>query len=109
MTFKVHMLAFMDRGTVKNVEVPEKEMIRATNDDLLLELIFKYGQNDFSIDYQHLPSVSVWDVVEFDNGSYHIVRPMGFLSISKEVFESLPNQISSLGCWDIEDVLKKIT
>jgi len=107
MTFKVHMLAFMTKGTIRNVEVPDDELIeRGTGSSQVLDLVFKYGQNENSTNDQHLPSVSVGDVIELPSGEYHMVRPSGFLTISQSEFDGLPDKIGSLAYWNIEDLLK---
>ena len=110
MNFKVHMLAFMDRGTVRNVEVPDDELKGATvtiDADPILNAIFKYGQNDFATNEQHLPSVSVGDVIELSSRDYFMVRPSGFLLITRSEFERLPDHIGSLAYGNVDGLLKK--
>jgi hypothetical protein len=102
MNFKVHMLAFMTKGTVRNVEVPDEELVGGES---VLDLVYKYGQNDFAVNDQHLPSVSVGDVIEI-SGEYHMVRPTGFLRISQTEFDNLPDRIGMLAYWNVNDLLK---
>jgi len=93
MIIKVHMLAFMERGNVRKVEVADTEIEGLCQDDIL-EKIFYYGQNDFAIsenveDQRRThPSVSVGDVVEY-NDTYFKVDICGFKEITKDEFNSL--------------------
>lgn len=91
-TVPVHMLAFMDdRKMVRNVEIDI-----STSDDLgsyegkelesVLELVFKWGQNDFQP--RQCPSVSVGDVAQLGH-RYFMVMPVGWGEISKDEFDSL--------------------
>lgn len=82
-TFKVHMLAYAeDDTTVRTVTIPEPRMLPEPVDvDHLLELIFEFGQNDFQ-PQPNCPSVSMGDVVELNDGSFHLVAPFGFSKIS---------------------------
>ena len=84
MIVKVHMLAFCDKETTRDVTIPYEADERELED--VLDSTFKYGQNDFQP--QNLPSVSVGDVVEY-NGEYHDVKGIGFEKITPEEFEGL--------------------
>ena len=87
------MLAFCDKGIVREVEIPKHDM-KFINDfdvpqkvpQILLEGIYFWGQNDHQS--QDMPSVSVGDVIEVE-GSYHEVKPTGFREVSQEEFESM--------------------
>jgi len=79
MQVKVHMLAFGD-GAIRMVDIPFEDLPGDPRSgdhlDRLLDAAFYYGQNDFQP--QPLPSVSVGDVIELDNGSLHRVEGVGF-------------------------------
>src|SRR5262249_14980762 len=78
MIYRVYMLAFCD-GDVREVDIPDAELPAAGApgaDHATLDLIFKYGQNDFQP--RPLPSVSVGDVVELPDGRLYVVKPFGF-------------------------------
>jgi len=91
MRFKVHMLAFYEEGDkIRKVKVPcdaEKMLNGEYTADKLLELVFKYGQNDFQP--QQVYSVSVGDVIEMHEGLYYIVEAFGFKKISQGTLEML--------------------
>ena len=92
MIIPVHMLAFSEeRGKVRNVEIPDEEgkYVRIGE---LLELVFKYGQNDFQP--QRMPSVSVGDVAEID-GEYYMVMGAGWKQLTKQEFDLLQPPTSS--------------
>ena len=97
MKVPVHMFAFShNRNTVRQVEIPDALLPKSVNalipEDLppriknILDLTFKYGQNDFQP--QDIYSVSVGDVVEID-GTYFMVMPMDWKQLTKEEFDSL--------------------
>jgi len=87
MIIKVHMLAFSDdKGVVREVEIPQEEYDRAKSAKEILELVFKYGQNDFQT--KSMYSVSVGDVVEIHN-HYYMVMSTGFDELTKEEFDGL--------------------
>lgn len=85
MIFKVRMLAFGDPGDVREVDVPDEEISRKTTktstQSFMLELIFKYGQNDFQP--KKMPSVSMGDVIEYD-GKLFVVCALGFNELKAE-------------------------
>jgi len=93
MKFKVHMLAFCDKGTVREVDVPEEAL--PTNQPahvlttVILELIFHYGQNEFQP--KNMPSVSVGDVIQGGSQKprYFEVAMAGFKEIPKKKFDKL--------------------
>ena len=89
MIIPVHMFAFAnvgDRSKVRMVEIPDDEA-RFAKMNTLLELVFKYGQNDFQP--KSFPSVSVGDVAEIEN-EYYMVMVTGWKQLSKEEFDNLP-------------------
>lgn len=95
MKFTVHMLAFSEeRGKTREVDVPTGDAESAPTKEDLLDLIFKYGQNE----KLRLPiySVSTGDVIEINHypdnpstASFFMVMGVGFKEISREVFENL--------------------
>lgn len=84
MQFKVQMLAFGKPGEIRIVDVPENRFImedyhnNLISLDECLQIIFRFGQNDFQ-PREH-PSVSVGDVIEFDNKKYR-VEMIGFSEV----------------------------
>ena len=83
MIVEVEMVAFADQGKsfgIREVEIPDAEAARLS-EEKLLELIFRYGQNDFQP--KQVPSVSVGDVIRID-GKRFLVSAMGFKKIGKE-------------------------
>lgn len=88
MQFKVHMLAFGNPGEIRIVDVPENRFImedyhnNIVSLDECLQIIFRYGQNDFQ-PKKH-PSVSVGDVIEFNNKKYR-VDMIGFSEVQESV------------------------
>ena len=63
MIIPVHMLAFHDKGKIREVEVGDFPERHNDKDDILNK-VFELGQNDFQP--QDIPSVSVGDVIEID-------------------------------------------
>lgn len=95
MIIPVHMFAFADEGDrsrIRNVEIPIDPGIKqnpiASKDELnsLLELVFKFGQNDFQP--KPTPSVSVGDVAEI-NGRYWMVMSFGWKELTKKELDAL--------------------
>ena len=76
--FEVEMAAF-DKGNIRIVQVPEKEVTGVTDRDL--ERIYHWGQNDFQPKMS--PSVSVGDVIRYEKKRY-IVSTVGFSEIPPE-------------------------
>lgn len=88
MIVPVHMFAFADEGDrskIREVEIPDEKAKFAKIYELL-ELVFKYGQNDFQP--KPFPSVSVGDVAEI-NGEYYMVMRIGWKQITKKQFDTL--------------------
>jgi hypothetical protein len=84
MIFTVELLAFSDG--LRLVEIPDHEALAAalTSTDHLLELVFKYGQND--VQPKDQCSVSVGDVIRITEtaageASRYLVLPHGFREI----------------------------
>ena len=88
MIIPVYMLAFNDdKEMIRAVEIPDEEYKEANGiTNQILELVFKYGQNDFQP--KQMPSVSVGDVVKFFN-QYFMVKEAGYEELSKEEFDNL--------------------
>ena len=61
MKFQVEMWAFGGKGKIREVEVPFNELTGEVEEDL--ELVFKYGQNDFQ-PVEGCRSVSADDVIQ---------------------------------------------
>ena len=113
--YNVHMHAFHNPVVIRQVDISEAMEDLDPNIQMplsqsnLLELIFKYGQNMF----QSVPgrySVSVGDVIELHDGSFHMVGGVGFFPISPETKEKLPLNLASKVLFpkDEEDLLNKI-
>jgi hypothetical protein len=72
MIFNVEMLAF-GKGKIRSVNVPDAELSLPFSEhkrDDILELVYKYGQNDFQP--MPFPSVSVGDVINYQNSRYEV-------------------------------------
>lgn len=75
---------------VREVEIPDEEIkhLRIHREDYfidgLLDLAFKYGQNDFQVVEPGMRSVSVGDVVWItDTDDYYKVEGLGFSEVYK--------------------------
>lgn len=79
MIIQVEMHAFMD-GAIRDVDVPIEGS--GVPLDTMLELAFKYGQNDFQ-PRSGLPSVSVGDIIRYD-GKRYAVTPHGFATVAQD-------------------------
>jgi hypothetical protein len=85
MVVEVEMQAFAG-GAIRRVTVPDAEWAACQADArpwtrLGLELVWRYGQNDFCSDEdraQRLPSVSMGDVVRLPDGSRWRCVAVGF-------------------------------
>ncbi len=71
---KVRMEAFAN-GDIREVEVPDEDPYMSApfaevDVDEALRIIFHYGQND--IQSQDMPSISVGDVILFDDDEYRV-------------------------------------
>lgn len=93
-TFEVEMHKFHG-GAIRRVDVPADE-VRGADDDQILELVFRYGQNDFQP--KQMSSVSVGDVVRL-NGKRYRVEPMGFATLRTNP----ANVIPGWNCTDIRN------
>jgi hypothetical protein len=83
MEVKVHMVAFSEHDSIRTVTLPEEHTVGKSSQDLL-DLVFHYGQNDFSPSDEHY-SVSVGDVIELEG--FYLVLSIGFKKISEGEFE----------------------
>ena len=93
MLVKVHMWAF-ENGKVRIVNLPDSE-VEVGSDlkpeyqvNILLDLVFHYGQNDFQS--RPISSISAGDVIELDN-EYYLVKAIGFKKMLAEEFEQYKN------------------
>jgi hypothetical protein len=100
-TISVHMLAFADKGDktkIRPVEIPADHVAGGIGPDdeeyldMVLEQVFKFGQNDFQP--RPMPSVSVGDVAEIGDRLF-MVMPMGWHEISKKEYDALRAPTSS--------------
>jgi len=87
-TFKVQQFNF-NNGKFKMVTVPNDEISDSTESNIL-DMIWRYGQNDFSIGTKDSPSLSVGDVI-FLNDKKYLVKPFGFKKLSDKVYNMLVN------------------
>tara|TARA_R110001592_G_scaffold222901_1_gene478229 strand:+ start:11295 stop:11702 length:408 start_codon:yes stop_codon:yes gene_type:complete len=78
--FQVKMSRFGD-GEMRTVVIPTEELKGTVEADL--NKIYHYGQNDFAIVEQKLPSISVGDIIQYDD-ALHIVRNTGFTKLEGE-------------------------
>ena len=94
MRYTVHMLAYKQKGVTRIVDISEAvenldpNIQEPLDEDATLELIFKYGQNEFQQVNPSRYSVSVGDVIEMD-GKFFVVAGFGFFEISQESFDKL--------------------
>jgi len=91
MKFKVYLTAYSKKTDIRYVSVP-KHKIDLNNSYESLEEIYSYGQNE--IQEQQLQSVSMGDVIEFNNELF-LIAPIGFQKISQEEFDNLNDKILS--------------
>ncbi len=84
MKFQVEMLAFQPEFKLRPVNVPDNELAQAKSVIEKLDLIFRYGQNDFQ-NVAGICSVSCGDVIRWPNkdavnGEYdcYLVQSAGF-------------------------------
>ena len=78
--FQVKMSRF-GSGEMRTVVVPTEKLTGTVNADL--NEVYHYGQNDFALLEQKLPSVSMGDIIEYDNALY-IVQGIGFKKLDDE-------------------------
>ena len=78
--FQVKMSRFGD-GEMRTVVIPTEELTGTVEADL--NKIYHYGQNGIAIVEQKLPSVSVGDIIQYDD-ALHIVRNTGFTKLEGE-------------------------
>jgi len=83
---KVNVVSKYKGKGFRTVEVPDDEISEETSLTEKLDMIYRYGQNQFQpMDY---PSVSSGDVMYLD-GKFHIVESFGFKEISESLFMQL--------------------
>jgi hypothetical protein len=90
--FNVELRAFL-KGQLRVVTVPGKDLDRAIGRDQILDLIFKYGQNDFQPQQQ--PSVSMGDVIRFE-GDRYLILSVGFRKLKPGEFVNTQPQLSDV-------------
>lgn len=97
MKIPVHMMAFGDKNSYRTriVDIPDNEFEKAEDVNQGLELVFKYGQNDFQP--QDIHSVSVGDVVEYFRHRYWMVMGTGWKKLTKREFDALTPPTSDVG------------
>lgn len=98
-TYFVHMVAYCDilpkgKGltTIRPVRITQN---LPDNKPELLDMIYKFGQNDFCDDKaltMSIPSVSIGDVIELENGEFWKVISMGFEQLSSKEFHKIINK-----------------
>jgi hypothetical protein len=106
MIVPVHMTAFGTKDEIRYVELPEYCLFDEVDNkgdiiDQILELVFKYGQNDFQP--QRHPSVSVGDIACLFDHYYFLCDKVGWRKISREVFDGIQGSISTevyMGAFD---------
>jgi len=94
MIIPVYMFAFADEGDrsmIRPVEIPTGEAESARMVEGLLELVFRYGQNE--IQSKKFPSVSVGDVADI-NGRYFMALGTGWQELTKDEFDNLKTPTS---------------
>lgn len=86
MKIPVHMLAFSEEnGVVRHVDIPDEEYVKCDGiPEQVLDLVFRYGQNDFQP--QEFYSVSVGDVAQV-GFEYFMVMPIGWKQLSRDEFK----------------------
>lgn len=85
MIIQVEMLAFMENGTFREVEILDVEI---QNQEAFLDLVFYYGQNDFQP--RQMSSVSVGDII-YLNGKKFLIKGAGFKELSEEDYQNFCN------------------
>lgn len=75
---QVEMLAFFE-GRIRTVEIPAAERFAEKVPMAQLDLVYRYGQNDFQP--QRMPSVSMGDVIRL-HGKRYRVASMGFEDVT---------------------------
>jgi hypothetical protein len=84
MKINVLMLAFGRENEVREVEVPDEKAENNQNIDVVLDLVYYYGQNDFQP--QNHPSVSMADVIVYNDEKY-LVCYAGFRKLTEIEFD----------------------
>lgn len=85
MIIQVEMLAFMGEDVFRPVEISQEDIDALENQNYLLELVFRNGQNDFQPSSDRC-SVSAGDVVHLD-GKKILIKGTGFKELSEEEYQ----------------------
>jgi len=91
MKVPVHLTAYSNKNDIREVIIPDEECSKGMPKVQLLDLVFKYGQNNFQ-PQMHL-SVSVGDVIEL-NHEYWFVQGLGFKKLSERDYRHMPDQVA---------------
>ena len=98
MRFQIYQTAFnngdsLDQFDTRTADIPIKEIAphhplstEHRDTPAILNLIFKYGQNE--IQPQQAYSASVGDIIRFA-GDLYLIRPVGFLKLDNESLQDL--------------------
>lgn len=85
MKVNAYMLAFGE-GKIREIDIPDAEVQEVKGDQhTILELAFRYGQNDFQP--RRHPSVSVGDIIQLGE-KYFMVMGAGWSEMSKEQLDT---------------------
>ena len=87
MIYEVEMWAFDNLGEIREVDVPVAEVETCKDIEEELELVFRYGQNDFQT--KPIRSVSVDDVIRINvggNTQLWAVVGCGFVNLENHSF-----------------------
>ena len=104
MDYSVHMTAFGSKDEIRTVSVPDIEL-EGIDDDAILDLVFKYGQNMFQS--RPHPSVSVGDVIKLRENDYWMVAPCGFKQMTIEQFEACGDKVGHDPFWGPEKIFAR--
>lgn len=78
-----------NNGKIRVVEVPTHEFYQCDSIIDQLEMIFKYGQNNYQP--QEKPSVSTGDVITIKGKDKYLVAPIGFEKLSDNYYNIMKN------------------
>lgn len=98
MKIKVELWAF-ENGKIREVDIPDDGERKECE---ILNLVYHYGQND--IQPQQMPSVSVADVILYNDNRY-VVIGMGFHKMTEDEYQyhiKLPRLDRNLNTYDME-------
>ena len=83
---EISVLSKLAGRQFRTVTIPDEEVVEGIEEGEKLELVFRYGQNEFQPSDQ--PSVTSGDVVLMDN-KFFIMENFGFKEIDFKVYISL--------------------